>query len=228
MSDRQSEDRRLKQSFILPAIALVGMWLVFALDTFLSLHLSQWGIIPRTSRGVIGIFTAPWIHGSLKHLFSNSFPLLFLAAGVRYFYRRESIAVFLVTYLATGLWVWVAARSSSHIGASGVVYGLAFFLFFSGVFRRELQSLTLALIVAFFYGGIVWGIFPGQPGISWESHLFGAIAGIVLAWYYRKQAPPRKQYSWEQEPEESPYDAISPWNYQSLFPPPDVPDNREE
>ena len=102
-----------------------------------------------------------------------------------------------------------------------MVYALAFFLFFSGVFRREARSLVLALVVAFFYGSMVWGIFPGEPNVSWESHLFGAVAGIILAAYFRQQGPPKKTYSWENEPEESPYDEVSPWNYESLYPPPD-------
>lgn len=220
------EDRRLLRSFYPPGLLVVSLWLIHLLGWLLDWDMGQWGVYPRSVEHLYGILTAPLAHGSWGHLASNSFPLLFLSVGVIYFYRKISWPVLLTGYLAPGLWVWVAGRDSFHIGASGMVYALAFFLFFSGVFRREVRSLVLALVVAFFYGSMVWGIFPGEPNVSWESHLFGAIAGITLAAFFRKQGPARKTYSWEDEPEEDPYDAISPWNYQSLYPPPDEGSDR--
>jgi hypothetical protein len=100
-----------------------------------------------------------------------------------------------------------------------VVYGLAGFLFFSGVFRREPRSIALSLVIAFFYGGMVWGVLPGQEGISWESHLFGLLAGAVVAFFLRKQdLPERKKYAWEDEPESDPMDDYADWNYQKTWP----------
>lgn len=215
------EDRRLLRSFV-PTGVMVGlMWVIHLLGWLADWNMGRWGVYPRELSQLWGVLTAPLAHGSWGHLASNSFPLLFLGAGVWYFYRKVAWPVLLTAYLAPGLWVWVAGRDSFHIGASGMVYALAFFLFFSGVFRREPRALVLALVVAFFYGSMVWGILPGEPHVSWESHLFGAVAGILLAAYFRKQGPPPKRYSWEDEPEEDPYDALSPWNYESLYPPPD-------
>jgi membrane associated rhomboid family serine protease len=216
-----TEDRRLLRSFVIPGIMVLGLWLIHLVGWLADWDMGQWGVYPQSLPHLWGVLTAPLAHGSWGHLASNSFPLLFISAGIIYFYRQVAWPVMLTSYLAPGLWVWVAGRSSFHIGASGMVYALAFFVFFSGVFRREPRSLVLALVVAFFYGSMVWGVFPGQPHVSWESHLFGAIAGILLAGYFRKQGPPPNTYAWEHEPDEDAYDALSPWNYQSLYPPPD-------
>ncbi len=203
------------------AALLVGiLWLVWGIEWLLDLNLGVLGVYPRQASGLIGLLTAPLVHGNFDHLVSNSLPLLLLGTGVWVFYYRERWPVLLTAYLAPSLWVWVAGRPSYHIGASGVLYTLAFFVFFSGVFRKEPRSLALSLIVAFLYGSMVWGIFPHDPGISWESHLFGAIAGLVLAFYFRNNRPPRKRYSWEDPATESPDDAPEPWNYKVLFPPP--------
>ena len=217
MSGKLNEDQRLGRSFLYAAIAVALLWILYTLSWALDWNMSLWGIYPRKQEGLLGILTAPLAHGSWGHLSSNSFPLLFLSAGIMYFYPKVARQVFVTAYLATGLWVWVAARASYHIGASGVVYALAFFLFFIGVFRREVRSLTLSLVVAFFYGGMVWGILPAQPGISWESHLFGGLAGLTMAWYFRKSGPAPKRYYWQDEPDEEDGEDFGPWNYQKLF-----------
>lgn len=101
-----------------------------------------------------------------------------------------------------GIWVWVGGRSGYHIGASGLVYGLASFLFFSGVIRNDIRLLAISLLVVFLYGSMIWGIFPIFPQVSWESHMLGGISGLVLAIYYRKYGPQKKVYEWELEEEE--------------------------
>lgn len=205
------------------------MWIIHLISWSGDFNLSFLGVYPRTAKGLLGIITAPFVHGSWGHLASNSAPLLVLLTGLMVFFRRETKAVLLVSYLATGLWVWVAGRASYHIGASGIVYALAFFAFFSGIFRKDIRSIALSLIVAFLYGGMVWGVFPIQEGVSWESHLFGGIAGVILAWYYRKSGPKPKSYSWEQE-EDRPEDDFAAWNYKNLYPPPEgftYPDEKE-
>lgn len=222
MVKQKRDERRLMWSFLYPTIGLVVLWGIHTLGWFLDWNMALWGVYPRHLPNLTGILTAPLAHGSWAHLSSNSFPLLFLSAGVIYFYPKVSLPVFITSYLAPGLWVWVAGRSSYHIGASGMVYALAFFLFFIGVFSKDVRSLTLALVVAFFYGSMVWGVFPTQPGVSWESHLFGGIAGLIMGWYFRKSGPPPKRYRWEDDPDDGPYDAVEPWNYQSLFPPPEL------
>lgn len=158
------------------------MWLVFTLEVSLSLNFGFLGIYPRTAEGLIGILTAPMVHGSLLHIFSNTFPLLFLGVALFYFYDRIATRVFLQCYLFTGVLVWLFGRPVYHIGASGVIYGLAFFMISFGIFRKDFKSILLSVVVVVLYGGIIYGIFPAQSGVSWESHLMGAVVGVVTAY----------------------------------------------
>lgn len=162
------------------------LWLVKALEWAVALDFGFLGILPRTLSGTMGIITAPLVHGDVLHLISNTFPLLLLGVSVFYFYNRIALEVFAWIYFMSGFWVWMAARDAYHIGASGIVYGLVAFLFFSGLFRRDTKSLTISLIVIFLYGGMLQGLFPTNDRISWESHLLGALAGAFCAFFYRE------------------------------------------
>lgn len=157
------------------------MWAVFSLEFYLHLDLGFLGILPRTVSGLIGIFTAPLIHGDTGHLMSNTLPLLFLGATLYLFYERIATLVFFQCYFLTNLLVWLFGREFYHIGASGVIYALASFLVFMGIFDRHFRSILISAIVILFYGGLIYGIFPTQANISWESHLFGAIVGLGTA-----------------------------------------------
>jgi membrane associated rhomboid family serine protease len=174
------------------------MWIVYLITLALNLDLSRMGILPRDMIGILGILSGPVVHANFSHLLSNTMPLLILGWTIFFFYSKVSYKSFIVIYVLTGLFVWLFAREVYHIGASGIVYGFVSFLFFSGIFRRDNKSIAIALIVTFLYGGIVWGVLPGQKGISWESHLFGGIAGIITAFIFRKIDPPKK-YDWEDE-----------------------------
>lgn len=166
------------------------LWAVKLLEVAFDLQFYTLGIKPLDTRGLVGIATAPLIHGDFGHLTANTFPLLFLSTGIFYFYRPVAFRVFFLTYLMTGIWVWAFARGAQyHIGASGLVYACGSFLFFSGIIRRNKRLAAISLIVVFLYGGMFWGIFPMKEHISWESHLMGFLAGIVTAVYYRKRAP---------------------------------------
>lgn len=162
------------------------LWLVKALEWAVALDFGFLGILPRTLSGTMGIITAPLVHGDVLHLISNTFPLLLLGVSVFYFYNRIALEVFAWIYFMSGFWVWMAARDAYHIGASGIVYGLVAFLFFSGLFRRDTKSLSISLIVIFLYGGMLQGLFPTNDRISWESHLLGALAGAFCAFFYRE------------------------------------------
>ncbi len=177
------------------------MWLVKAVEIFFDLELYQYGIFPQDIKGLRGIIFSPFIHGSFSHLISNSIPLLVLGVALYYFYRDVAHKVFFLALIITGLWVWIVARPSFHIGASGILYSLAAFLFTSGVIRRHPRLMALSLLVAFLYGGMVWGVFPIKEGVSWESHLMGMISGVLLAFHFRRHGPQRKKYSWELEEE---------------------------
>lgn len=128
--------------------------------------------------------------------------MLVLGWMLFHFYPTLAWKTLLGVWIIAGIWLWISGRESYHIGASGIVYGLAAFLFLSGWLRREKRVASLSFVVVFLYGGMWWGILPVDPGISWEGHLWGGIAGFALAIFYRKQGPQRPVYQWETEPEE--------------------------
>jgi membrane associated rhomboid family serine protease len=196
------EKRKLLLSLVFPAFFLVLIWMVKIAEITLHLDFSQLGIYPLHPKGLIGIITAPLIHANFHHLMNNSVPLFFLSWGLFYFYNKIAYNIFFLIYFMTGLWVWFGARIAYHIGASGLVYGLGSFLFFSGIIRRNINLLAISLLVAFLYGGMVWGIFPYKPEISWESHLYGGIAGLILSFYYRKEGPAATKKKWEDDDDE--------------------------
>ncbi|HYC83715.1 MAG TPA: rhomboid family intramembrane serine protease [Chryseosolibacter sp.] len=169
-------------SAVIPFRLVFLMWGVFFLEALLSFPTVLFGIIPRTGIGLIGILTAPLLHGSLDHLLSNTLPLLFLGSVLFFFYYPIGATVFFRSYFWTNVMVWLFGRSdSSHIGASGVVYGLAFFLIFFGIFRRDFLSIVISVVVILLYGGVMYGVLPTDPRVSWESHFAGALVGIYTA-----------------------------------------------
>ncbi len=168
-------------------ISFVGLlWVIRLMESSFAFDLGVFGIHPRSIAGSVGILTGPLVHGDFHHLMSNSLPLIFLGIGVFYFYHKIAAEVFIWIYLFTGFWVWVVARDAYHIGASGIVYGLASFLLFSGFFRKDSRSIAISLVVIFLYGGMAYGLFPVNEEISWESHLLGTVGGFVCAFFYRK------------------------------------------
>ena len=223
--------QNLWKSFKWPLIFVAVITAVHAFQVFGGISLGHFGIQPRQVGGLDGILFSPLLHGDWNHLIHNSFPILFLGAGLFALFRPIALKVVAWIWLMSGIWIWVAVTPQvafyvgnepyiiPTIGASTLVFGLIFFLLFSGFFRRERQAIAMGLAVAFFYGGsILTGLFPEDPGISWEGHLFGAIAGLILAWVYRKQAQlPRKKYSWDFEPEDDREDPDAYWNYRKEF-----------
>lgn len=189
--------------FLIPLIFPLMIWIVYLTSELLSEYPYKLGILPRNLSGLIGIFASPLIHSDFSHLISNSFPLILLGFGIFYFYPEAAYKVFAFVYFCTGLLVWLFAREVYHVGASGIVYAFVSYFFFNGLFRRDVRSITLSLIVVFLYGGLVWGIFPIEEGISWESHFFGAITGMLASFVFRK-SDPIKKYDWENEESEIP------------------------
>lgn len=207
MSDIKTESSFYRKKFLLsliiPGTFVFLMWLVKIIEVLFEIDLSGLGIYPLSVKGVPGIIFSPFIHGDFTHLFNNSLPLLLLSIALFYFYSEIALKVFTWTYFLTGVLVWFGGRAAWHIGASGLVYGLASFLFFSGIIRRYFRLIALSLLVVFLYGEMVWGIFPGvYKNVSWESHMLGFFSGIVLAVWYRKEGPQRPVYKWMDEEEE--------------------------
>ncbi len=170
-------------SSVVPFRLVFIMWLSFSIEYFFQIDLGYLGILPRTFSGLVGIFFAPMVHGSLGHLISNTFPLLFLGTLLYFFYDRIGGTVFFRCYFVTNILVWLfSPRQSYHIGASGLIYGLASFLILIGILRKDFLSLAISVVILFFYGSaIFYGVFPTDPRISWEAHLFGALTGAVTA-----------------------------------------------
>lgn len=178
------------------SISLVALcWIIFLADYFIFDSLSFYGIVPRNVSHLSGIIFAPILHANFTHIISNSAPLFFLTATIIFVYPKISTRVIIFSWILTGLVVWMFAdmfggRVGVHIGASGLVYAEAAFVFFSGIFRRNFISIIVAVMVASLYGGMIFGIFPnGLSNISWEGHLGGFLVGTMLAWLYKnKQA----------------------------------------
>ncbi|NJC28167.1 rhomboid family intramembrane serine protease [Neolewinella antarctica] len=169
-----------------PVLMLAVMWLVFGVDMLLGGQLTyQYGLSSREIAGLPGIVMSPFLHGGIGHILSNSFPFLTLSGLLVFFYPRLWPRVLATLWLGTGALVWTLGRDVTHIGASGVVYALAAFLAFSGIFRRDFRAVIVSLIVLFYYGGMVSGVLPGQEGISWESHLLGLVMGGFSGWLFR-------------------------------------------
>lgn len=157
----------------------------------------QYGVLPRDISGIKGILFSPFIHKDILHLSNNSLPILILGWFLFYSYKNIAKEIFLWLFFVSGFWLWVFGRPSLHIGASGVVYALASFLFTSGLIRKTPRLAAISLIVIFLYGSMIWGIFPTQPSISWEGHLSGMLSGILIAVFFKNHGPKRKKYQWE-------------------------------
>ena len=201
LEDPQDDRKRLKQSFIIAAGFTALLWVIKLIEVISGARLVQYGVYPGSLLGLQGVLFAPLIHSSISHLFANTAPLLILGTALLYGYPRSARIVIPVVYLLTGLCVWLFARQVWHIGASGLTFGFMFFIFTIGALRWDRKAIALSMIVFLLYGGMIWGVFPGRPGISFESHLSGAVIGLVLAVLLRDTdpRPPEKKYSWEDE-----------------------------
>lgn len=174
---------------IWPLLAVVALWITHYVDVKADLDLYTFGVYPREWSSLPGILFAPMIHGSLSHLINNSIPLFLLMLALLYFYPKNAWQVFLGAWILPGIFAWFIARPSYHIGASGVVYALAAYIFLSGIFRGNRFLMALSLLVAFLYGSLFFGMFPMEETISWESHLGGGLTGLLLAVAQRKTDP---------------------------------------
>lgn len=177
----------------IPLLFLAACWLVFFIEWYYDISLYQWGIKALTLKGLRGVLFMPFLHGDIEHILNNSFGILTLGTLLFYFYKEIALKIFVFIFLISGIWTWTIARGGYHIGASAVIYGLFGFLTLSGMLRKDKHLLATTFLVVFLHQGIVWGVFPSKPGISWQGHLSGFLSGIVLAIYFRKEGPQRKK-----------------------------------
>lgn len=192
---------------LFPFTFVVLIWLVQLAQGFLQESWAHYSLYPRHLFGLLGIITSPLLHSGWEHLLGNTLPLIVLGLLLYTSYKEIAGKIFWLSFFLNGILLWCFAREAFHLGASGVVYALASFLLFSGLIRRHPQLAMISFLVIFLYGSMVWGVFPFDPHVSWEAHLYGALTGLILSIVYRKEGPqPRKFFEDEkQEEEEIPY-----------------------
>ena len=181
-----------------PILFVLLIWITFWAELRLGLNLKTYGIYPRELNGLIGIFTSVFIHGSLSHLYNNTIPLFVLAICLFYFYRPVAWKVTIFGIFLSGFITWIIGKSAFHIGSSSLIYVFMSFLLFKGLISKHYRLIALSFIIVFFYGGMIWYIFPVKAKMSWEGHLSGFITGLVFAFLY-KTTPLVETYSWEEE-----------------------------
>lgn len=201
ISDHAFSWKNLIDALVVSAFLLLLVWACFLADEFGLIQLKAYGLRPRSSEGLIGILSMFFIHGSWEHILHNSMGFFVLNTLLFYIYRKISLPVFAILFFATPILVWIFARPSNHIGASGVIYALFGFLLTGGVFSDNPILRRITLFVVLYYGSLIWWIFPIKAEISWEGHLSGMLVGMICAFFYRHQFPKRKKYRYEVEPE---------------------------
>ena len=194
-------------SLAIPALLATLMWVVKIAEMAFSVDLSNWGLIPRTTRGLWGILTLPFLHGSWEHLLTNTPAVLVLGTALYYCYPTLANRIMIISWLLSGLLTWCIGNPGSiHVGASALIYALNLFLIVSGFIRGNRMLIVISLIMVFLYGGFIWGMIPALAklqNISWEGHLSGAIVGIGLAFVYRKKGPQKEVHHWDDEDDDN-------------------------
>lgn len=193
--------RQIINAIFIPGIIAIVMILSFLLEKGMDWDFHTAGVYPRRIENIWGVFTLVFIHSGWNHLINNVISFLILGSFLFFFYKQIAPKILILSYIFSGLILWMIGRESWHIGASGLIYSLAFFLFFSGILRKYVPLIAISLIVAFVYGSMVWHIFPWQTydPVSWEGHLAGGLIGLCLSVWYRNEEPQKPVKEWEDE-----------------------------
>jgi membrane associated rhomboid family serine protease len=207
---RYTLSKRSRANFVLALkvslVFLAALWAIYIVDVVLGLQLGRFGLKPGSLPGLIGLATAPLLHGSLGHIFSNSIPLVISLTAMLFLYPNSSLRVIPVIWIGSAVFAWVIGRPSYHFGASGLIYGMLAYVFLGGVLRKDMRSVAVSMMVWFLYGTMVWGILPIRPHMSWELHLGGALMGVIMAFVFRNwDRPPVVRYEWEDD------DSVPDW-----------------
>jgi|TARA_B110000263_G_scaffold78389_1_gene68375 membrane associated rhomboid family serine protease len=185
------------QVFKAPFFFIAILWIVKLVEILCELSFVQNGLIPRKISGLKGVLLSPFIHKNIEHLINNTLPIIILGGALCFFYKKNYKQIFLWLFFTSGILLWGIGRPNFHIGASGIIYALASFIFFSGLISKNTRLSAMSLAVIFIYGSLFWGLFPTHQEISWEGHLSGFFSGMIISWFYRKDGPKRKKYQWE-------------------------------
>jgi membrane associated rhomboid family serine protease len=221
------QQQRLRPSILFTLAFIVLLWCIKSAEILFKLDLNLLGLLPLDAWGAIGIITAPLVHGSIEHLFNNTLAVLILGSVLLYGYSQSWWKVLLLVWLLSGLGVWLFARPALHIGASGLTHGVFFFLFVASIFRRDKSSVAIMMIAFLMYGGMTMTIFPREENISFEYHLFGALAGVLAGFIWRDSDPKplQKKYPWEDANEEDDPQIGDQW--QAVETDPEPPSNNQ-
>lgn len=185
--------QRIMLATAVPLFLIFILFLLKIVEVGMGWDFSHMGIYPLEKRGITGILTHPLIHSGFSHLLANTLPLFFLSWCLFYFYRGIAGRIFMIIWIGAGLLTFIIGKPGWHIGASGLIYGFAFFLFFSGILRKYVPLIAISLLVTFLYGGIIWHMFPyfSPTNMSWEGHLSGGIMGTLCAFVFVNHGPQR-------------------------------------
>lgn len=220
-----NDEKALKLSksiFIIPTVYVVFIWLIYWIEIQFGLNFNKFGVYPRTLEGFRGVFLTHFIHSNTNHVFNNSIPLFVLLSSLFYFYKEIAYKVLFFGGFLTGCLTWCIARESYHIGASGIVYLLFSFVFFSGIIRKHFRLVALSLVIIFSYGSMIWYVLPIKEGMSWEGHLSGFSIGLIFAVIYKNSGIVKKQHQFT----ETEFDSFFDEN--GNFAPPEIEERAEE
>ncbi|MDG1038165.1 MAG: rhomboid family intramembrane serine protease [Polaribacter sp.] len=195
------DDKQLEKSksiFLIPITYVIAIWFIYWVEINFNFNFNKYGVFPRTLIGFRGVFLTHFIHSNISHLFNNSIPLFVLLSSLFYFYRDVAYKVLLFGGICTGFFTWCIARESYHIGASGIVYLLFSFVFFSGIIKKHYRLVALSFIIIFLYGSMIWYVLPIKDGISWEGHLCGFLVGLYFAIRYRNRGIVKEEHQFTQ------------------------------
>ena len=198
----------------IPILFVVLIWIIKEIELIFNLSFVEYGIIPWDTNKLINVFSFPFIHADFSHLINNTYPILILGGIISFAYKSIKNRIFLLSYLLSGIILWfIGDPNKIVIGASGIVYAFASFILISAFIKQNPKLSFLSFLVIFLYGSIFWGMLPMPNQVSWEGHLAGFIAGIIIAIIFRKMGPQRKKYSWEMEEELENKEEKSCFNY---------------
>jgi membrane associated rhomboid family serine protease len=194
--------KKLIKTIKYPLVFLLIMWSIKFIEIFYNTSYVDFGVLPRSFEGLKGILFSPIIHKDFNHLINNSIPIIVLGSSLIYFYPEIKFKLISWLYFTSGILLWGIGRESFHIGASGFIYALAGFIFFSGLMKKNKRLSALSLVVVFIYGSMFWGLLPTHENVSWEGHLSGLITGLIIAFFFKDLGPKKDVYQWEIDEEE--------------------------